>query len=92
VQALICLNDGFTIKARKGEAGSSSNRNRAGLSCREGHIALSICLRFTRGDYARAMTFVAFDEVSNDSDSIYESDEYAILLRSDLKGRGLGWP
>jgi acetyltransferase len=25
------------------------------------------------------------------SDSRYESAEYAILLRSDLKGRGLGW-
>ncbi|MFN8333448.1 MAG: GNAT family N-acetyltransferase, partial [Saprospiraceae bacterium] len=25
------------------------------------------------------------------SDSIYETGEYAILLRSDLKGRGLGW-
>jgi len=25
------------------------------------------------------------------SDSIYENGEYAILLRSDLKGRGLGW-
>jgi acetyltransferase len=25
------------------------------------------------------------------SDSIYESGEYAVLLRSDLKGRGLGW-
>ena len=25
------------------------------------------------------------------SDSVYESGEYAILLRSDLKGRGLGW-
>lgn len=25
------------------------------------------------------------------SDSIYERGEYAILLRSDLKGRGLGW-
>ncbi|MBC7586654.1 MAG: GNAT family N-acetyltransferase, partial [Tardiphaga sp.] len=24
-------------------------------------------------------------------DSVYESAEYAILLRSDLKGRGLGW-
>ena len=23
--------------------------------------------------------------------SIYETGEYAILLRSDLKGRGLGW-
>ena len=55
--------------------------------------------RLTQLDYARAMAFVAFDEVTNDlvgvvrihSDSIYESAEYAILLRSDLKGRGLGW-
>jgi acetyltransferase len=55
--------------------------------------------RLTQLDYARAMAFVAFDETSNEmvgvvrihSDSIYESGEYAILLRSDLKGRGLGW-
>jgi acetyltransferase len=25
------------------------------------------------------------------SDSKYESGEYAVLVRSDLKGRGLGW-
>jgi acetyltransferase len=45
------------------------------------------------------MAFVAFDETTNEmvgvvrihSDSIYENGEYAILLRSDLKGRGLGW-
>jgi acetyltransferase len=45
------------------------------------------------------MAFVAFDEATNElvgvvrihSDSIYESGEYAILLRSDLKGKGLGW-
>jgi acetyltransferase len=55
--------------------------------------------RLTQLDYARAMAFVAFDEANGDlvgvvrihSDSIYESGEYAILLRSDLKGRGLGW-
>ena len=55
--------------------------------------------RLTQLDYARAMAFVAFDEASHDmlgvvrihSDSIYENGEYAILLRSDLKGRGLGW-
>ncbi len=55
--------------------------------------------RLTQLDYARAMAFVAFDETSHElvgvvrihSDSIYESGEYAILLRSDLKGRGLGW-
>jgi acetyltransferase len=55
--------------------------------------------RLTQLDYARAMAFVAFDETSGDlvgvvrihSDSVYETGEYAILLRSDLKGRGLGW-
>jgi acetyltransferase len=55
--------------------------------------------RLTQLDYARAMAFIAFDEISNEpvgvvrihSDSVYESGEYAILLRSDLKGRGLGW-
>jgi len=55
--------------------------------------------RLTQLDYARAMAFVAFDEETKEplgvarihSDSIYESAEYAILLRSDLKGRGLGW-
>jgi acetyltransferase len=55
--------------------------------------------RLTQLDYARAMAFVAFDEATNEmlgvvrihSDSIYESGEYAILLRSDIKGRGLGW-
>ena len=55
--------------------------------------------RLTQLDYARAMALVAFDEATNQlvgvvrihSDSIYETGEYAILLRSDLKGRGLGW-
>jgi acetyltransferase len=55
--------------------------------------------RLTQLDYARAMAFVAFDESTHElvgvvrlhSDSVYESGEYAILLRSDLKGRGLGW-
>jgi RimJ/RimL family protein N-acetyltransferase len=45
------------------------------------------------------MAFVAIDEASSEmlgvvwlySDSIRETGEYAILLRSDLKGRGLGW-
>ncbi len=55
--------------------------------------------RLTQLDYARAMAFVAIDEATGElsgvvrlhSDSIYETGEYAILLRSDLKGRGLGW-
>jgi acetyltransferase len=63
------------------------------------HFSHEFIARLTQLDYARAMAFVAFDEITNDllgvvrihSDSIYESGEYAILLRSDLKGRGLGW-
>jgi acetyltransferase len=55
--------------------------------------------RLTQLDYARAMAFVAIDEATGgvlgvvrlQSDSIYEAGEYAILLRSALKGRGLGW-
>lgn len=55
--------------------------------------------RFTQIDYARAMAFVAIDPRSNDMLAVArmhhssESDtaEYAILVRSDLKGRGLGW-
>jgi RimJ/RimL family protein N-acetyltransferase len=54
--------------------------------------------KLTQLDYARAMAFVAFDEASGDilgvvrvhSDATGESGEFAILLRSDLKGRGLG--
>src|ERR1700694_2768510 len=50
-------------------------------------------------DYARAMAFVAIDEASDETlgvvrlhaDETHETGEYAILLRSDLKGRGLGW-
>ena len=55
--------------------------------------------RLTHLDYARAMAFVAIDEVSDDTlgvvrlhtDETREAGEYAILLRSGLKGRGLGW-
>jgi len=63
------------------------------------HFSHEFIARLTQLDYARAMAFVAFDETTNElvgvvrihSDSIYETGEYAILLRSDLKGRGLGW-
>jgi RimJ/RimL family protein N-acetyltransferase len=53
----------------------------------------------TELDFARAMAFVAIDEASSETlgvvrlhlDVTREAGEYAILLRSDLKGRGLGW-
>jgi acetyltransferase len=55
--------------------------------------------RFTQLDYARAMAFIALDESSRQmlgvvrlhANANYETGEYAILLRSDCKGRGLGW-
>ena len=55
--------------------------------------------RLTQLDYARAMAFVAFDAAGKEiigvvrihSDSIYETGEYAILLKSAIKGRGIGW-
>ena len=45
------------------------------------------------------MAFAAIDEASGEllglvhvhADANYECGEYAILLRSDLKGHGLGW-
>jgi acetyltransferase len=55
--------------------------------------------RLTRLDYAQAMAFIALDEATGEtlgvvrlhSDPVHETGEYAILLKSDLKGRGLGW-
>jgi hypothetical protein len=55
--------------------------------------------KLTQLDYSHAIAFVAFDEGASDmigvvrlySDPIYENGEFAILLRSDRKGRGLGW-
>ncbi len=55
--------------------------------------------RFTQIDYARAMAFIAVEEATGamlgvvrlHADADYASGEYAILVRSDLKGRGLGW-
>ena len=60
------------------------------------HVFLA---RLTQLDYARAIAFVAFDSESGDmlgavrlhADANHETGEYGILLRSDLKGLGLGW-
>jgi acetyltransferase len=59
----------------------------------------SFIARLTQIDYARAMAFVAIDEASGamlgvvrlHADANYVSGEYAILIRSDMKGHGLGW-
>jgi acetyltransferase len=55
--------------------------------------------RLTQIDYGRAMAFVAIDEASGKmlggarlhANADYDRGEYAMLVRSDLKGRGLGW-
>ncbi len=55
--------------------------------------------RFTQIDYARAMAFVAIEETSRQILGVArlhrfsnrDTAEYAVLVRSDLKGRGLGW-
>jgi acetyltransferase len=55
--------------------------------------------RLTQIDYARAMAFIAIEESSGKllgvvrlhANADYDSGEYAVQVRSDLKGRGLGW-
>jgi acetyltransferase len=55
--------------------------------------------RLTQIDYARAMAFIAIEESSGKllgvvrlhANADYDTGEYAILVRSDLKGHGLGW-
>jgi acetyltransferase len=55
--------------------------------------------RFTQLDYARAMAFIAIDEASGEmigvgrlhANSTYDTAEYAVLVRTDFKGHGLGW-
>jgi RimJ/RimL family protein N-acetyltransferase len=56
--------------------------------------------RFTHLDYDRAMAFIALDRTGGEmlgvarlhADTVDgKSGEYAIIIRSDLKGHGLGW-
>lgn len=55
--------------------------------------------RLTQLDYARSMALVAIDPGSGEmlgavrllADANFDHGEYAIMVRSDLKGAGLGW-
>ncbi|WP_319498894.1 bifunctional acetate--CoA ligase family protein/GNAT family N-acetyltransferase [uncultured Cohaesibacter sp.] len=55
--------------------------------------------RLTQIDYARSMAFIALDKGSGEmlgsvrlmGDTDHEKGEYAVMVRSDLKGLGLGW-
>ncbi|HKM88002.1 MAG TPA: bifunctional acetate--CoA ligase family protein/GNAT family N-acetyltransferase [Xanthobacteraceae bacterium] len=59
----------------------------------------SFIARFTQIDYARAMAFIAIKQATGEmlgvvrlhADADYDRGEYAVLVRSDLKGQGLGW-
>jgi len=64
-----------------------------------GQLSHSLIDYFTHLDYARAMAFAALDEASGEllavvrlhNNAANDSGEYAIVVRSDCKGRGLGW-
>jgi acetyltransferase len=55
--------------------------------------------RFTQIDYARSMAFIALDKNQKEllgvarlaADPDYVKGEYAIMVRSDFKGTGIGW-
>lgn len=55
--------------------------------------------RFTQIDYARAMAFVGLDGETGEllgvsrlaADPDYTEAEFAVIVRSDLKGQGIGW-
>jgi len=55
--------------------------------------------RFTQLDYARAMAFIALDGATREMLGVARlhatddgnSAEFAIIVRSDMKGHGLGW-
>jgi acetyltransferase len=62
------------------------------------HFSHEFIARLTQMDYARSMALVALDAdgamlgaVRLHADANYHSGEYGILVRSDLKGQGLGW-
>jgi acetyltransferase len=63
------------------------------------HFTDAFIARLIQIDYARAIAFIAVDIESGamlgavrlEADANHESGEYAILVRSDLKGIGLGW-
>lgn len=63
------------------------------------HFSHEFIARLTQLDYARSIALVAIDPTNGDmlgavrlhADADYEKGEYGILIRSDLKGHGIGW-
>jgi RimJ/RimL family protein N-acetyltransferase len=89
--------DGLLVRDLLGHVSKEDLRLRFFDSIKE--FSDQFIVKLTDMDRLGAIAFVAFDEVGNETlgvvwlycDSIHETGEYAILLRSDLKGRGLGW-
>ena len=63
------------------------------------HLSHDFIARLTQIDYARAMAFIAIDPETDEmlgvarlaSDPDYIRAEFAVITRSDMKGRGIGW-
>lgn len=63
------------------------------------HFSHEFIARLTQLDYARSIALTAIDPVSGEmlgavrllADANYDTGEYGIMVRSDLKGAGLGW-
>ena len=63
------------------------------------HFSHEFIAQLTQLDYARSIALVALDPETGEmlgavrllADANYDHGEYAILVRSDLKGHGLGW-
>ncbi|WP_368564467.1 GNAT family N-acetyltransferase [Pseudoxanthomonas sp. UTMC 1351] len=63
------------------------------------HFSHEFIARLTQMDYARSIALVAIDPESGEmlgavrlhADADYDRGEYGILVRSDLKGQGIGW-
>jgi acetyltransferase len=63
------------------------------------HFSHEFIARLTQLDYARSIALVAIEPRSGEmlgavrlhADADYERGEYGILIRSDLKGHGIGW-
>nr|MBX2806928.1 GNAT family N-acetyltransferase [Hyphomicrobiales bacterium] len=62
-------------------------------------VSHAFMARLTQIDYAREMAFVAISPNDGQllgvsrmiADPDYQNAEYAVIVRSDCKGRGLGW-
>ncbi len=63
------------------------------------HFSHEFIARLTQLDYARSIALVALDPKNGEmlgavrlhADADYDRGEYGILIRSDLKGHGIGW-